>query len=262
MIAKITFNIPYDTHLENDSFVYNLLFGLSRYYYIYGDPVIGDEKGYVTAYVNVYDQFTLYDDDLYDCVKESVQSISENFPEIPNLEILSPLSDKESIWDDSMPLVLTTSLISIDCPLQTLYQGTIVPVYFLKLSTKLAELIYFWNKAYINFENIWLRSKALEIESYKQMACIDSELNIERLDICGQLQTELGVPVYYYLHRYWGSEEYDKDLLCPKCGGNWTVDKGTDSNHDFDYLCDNCKLVSYIASSYEDEYATIGLYNK
>ncbi|MGB5886101.1 MAG: DUF2310 family Zn-ribbon-containing protein [Acinetobacter venetianus] len=55
---------------------------------------------------------------------------------------------------------------------------------------------------------------------------------------------------------HWKNED---TRLCPSCGQNWSTGLNSSEFHHFAFQCDQCRLVSHLAVSYEDErHAVIG----
>ena len=134
----------------------------------------------------------------------------------------------------------------------------------LPVSSQIKDDIYGWEKAYRQYDNIWLDSGVLEIPVYKQLADPKSELSNDGRKICADVEKATGIPTYYYLMRYWGRKNGKDQRKCPACGNQWHIEVKETKKEQFWYFhfqCHECRLVSHKASSYDDErHARIGEY--
>lgn len=83
----------------------------------------------------------------------------------------------------------------------------------------------------------------------KQMRDLNSELTKQGLKICQKLMKKLNKPVYYHLYQYYMSDN-EQNSKCPKCGGEWRLDKPLHDQYDF--KCDQCYLLSNLGYSERD----------
>ena len=134
----------------------------------------------------------------------------------------------------------------------------------LPVSSQIKDDIYGWEKAYRQYDNIWLDCGVLEIPVYKQLADPKSELSNDGRKICADVEKATGIPTYYYLMRYWGRKNGEDQRKCPACGNQWHIEVKETKKEQFWYFhfqCHECRLVSHKASSYDDErHARIGEY--
>ena len=77
--------------------------------------------------------------------------------------------------------------------------------------------------------------------------------------ICKYVEEVTGIATYYYLQCYWGRRKNEDTRLCPSCGQNWSTGLNSNEFHHFAFQCDQCRLVSHLSVSYENErHAVIG----
>lgn len=151
-------------------------------------------------------------------------------------------------------------------PICRLSDGETIPVYLLPLSCKNKEAIYFWQASYHNHDSIWLDSADLETVAYKQLAEVNSGLSEQGRGICAKIEQATAIPTYYYIHRYYGRKNGENERRCPGCGQDWRVKDTTEPDNTFwgfTFKCEQCRLVSHLAFSTEDERrAIVGEYKE
>jgi len=169
-------------------------------------------------------------------------------------------------WQQESFLYLFTHAFDTTAPICLGSTGKVLPTYILPLSEQAREDVYRWMSAYRNHDNIWFDSGTLEIPSYKELVEPESELSRTGRTICNIIEQKTGIPTYYYLNRYWGRKHNEQQRVCPGCGQNWKMtssDVSTDLFSNFPFRCDQCRLVSRDAVSFDDErHARLGEYKK
>ncbi|ENW03303.1 DUF2310 family Zn-ribbon-containing protein [Acinetobacter beijerinckii] len=213
------------------------------------------------------------------CTYINLQGINANLKEyhckygIERLKRVIELFGCEPLWeciDDDVPeqnthwqnasfLYLYTHMNDWQSPVCRGDSGHPIPIFILSGEHKQREEIYFWQQEYKNCDQAWIHSGALEKITYKQLAIPDSELSKAGQNICKYIEEVTGIPTYYYLQRYWGRRRNEDKRLCPSCGQNWSTGLHSSEFHHFAFQCNQCRLVSHLAVSYEDErHAVIG----
>ncbi len=101
-----------------------------------------------------------------------------------------------------------------------------------------------WQRNYNAYDRLQI-SCITEDFCLQQLGDINSEISTIGLEICQNMAKSCGIPVYYYLYKYYGeslaSEQHRK---CPSCNGDWKLET---PYRNFDFKCDNCYLLSNIA---------------
>lgn len=122
-----------------------------------------------------------------------------------------------------------------------------IPFYRLRqldLSTR--ESLLRWQDDYQACDQLFMHSGFGEMWGYGQMSRLQSGLTKDGRQLCAELEAKLGVPVFYYLHRYWGrNEASERRRRCPGCKGTWLLPK---SQGCFDFRCGKCRLLSCLAT--------------
>lgn len=177
-------------------------------------------------------------------------------------------SDREDRrqWQGEKTLYLYTHMFDVYSPICAGSNGRPIPPYLLPLSALQTESIYSWAGSYRCHDDLQISCGALEIPGYKEVATPGSELSKAGRAICREIEEATSMPTYYYLMRYWGRREGEENRVCPSCGGFWKSKTESEQGPGidwFDFRCDDCRLVSHLASSFEDErHARIGEYRK
>ena len=165
-------------------------------------------------------------------------------------------------WARAPFLYLFTTMFDWESPLCRGDNGKPIPLYRLPGTHEDRESIYFWQRAYRDYDATWMRCGVLEIPVYKQLANPSSELSQQGLQICRKVELITSIPTYYYLMRYWGRRMHEENRKCPGCGRAWRTQhspSGSSVFWHFPFQCDRCRLVSHTADVYDDErHAIIG----
>jgi len=192
-----------------------------------------------------------------------LKEVSQAFGRAPQWEVIDDDVPKRfRSWKRSTTLFLFTHAFGRMSPIRCGDTGKPIPSYLLPLPERLREQIYFWAREYVDFDRIWLKSGALEIPAYKELADPNSQFSREGRELCAQLESATTTPTYYLLLRYWGRKEGEASRPCPGCGGRWHAPAPSMKKapfHRFHFRCKKCRLVSYCSSSEDDErHARIG----
>lgn len=160
---------------------------------------------------------------------------------------------------------LFTHFLDRTSPLCAGDDGWPVPLYRLGLDQRTLEGLSSWAGDYRLHDELAIRCGALEMPAYRQLAEADSALSQWGRKLCSAVESVVGRPVYYFLHRYWGFWEDEREAArpCPGCGVAWRVTAtGGRGLGWFDFVCEPCRLVSHKGSSRDDdEKAEIGMWN-
>lgn len=106
-----------------------------------------------------------------------------------------------------------------------------------------------WEYNYKRVLGLWYGSSVGERWAQNQLQNHDSELSIQGIKCCKNIEEVLGVPTYYFLFNYraWGSKK-DLQRKCPNCKCEWYIEGKTDRDV-FAFKCDKCRLVSELSSN-------------
>lgn len=195
--------------------------------------------------------------------KTMLKQIIRIFGKAPGWKIIDDEANKPSPTLKSVPFIyLFTTALNWASPLCRGDGKFRIPAFKLPLTHEQKERLYCWQRSYQLHDNLWLDSGALEIQAYRQLADIDSELTKEGRELCQIVETATKVPTFYYLMRYWGRPKAEENRLCPGCGREWRTIPAETSLKKFwlfDFKCDECRLVSHIGVSFDGgRHARIG----
>ena len=125
-----------------------------------------------------------------------------------------------------------------------------VPLYRLpRFENGAYDDILSWQEIYRNCDSLFMESGAGEMFGYRQMSDLNSNLTILGRELCASLEKRTGVPVFYYLHRYYGaSQKAEAKRRCPGCGSKWVEQE----SNVFGLRCDKCKLFSTVALEFQN----------
>ncbi|NBV21325.1 MAG: hypothetical protein EBS05_05310 [Proteobacteria bacterium] len=143
---------------------------------------------------------------------------------------------------------LFTTFLDVATPLMCGNCRGPIPFYRLRGLTRNArEGILSWRRVYQACDDLFIHSGFGERWGYRQLSRLDSGLTRDGLELRAQLESELKLPVFYYLIRYWGrGEAAESRRRCPGCGGAWLLDKKEGC---FEFRCVPCRLLSARASA-------------
>ncbi len=200
-----------------------------------------------------------------DMARLEFDRVKQEFGREPVCKVLDDgIPRKESRWKRAPFLFLYTHALDRTPPVCRGDNGHYVPTYLLPVSDTVKKSLYFWQRSYSQQDDLWLRSEALGVSCYKQIAEPRSQLTLTGRELCQAIEKNTGIPTYYYLLRFYGRKAGEKNRKCPGCGRNWRHRENKNLRprfHHFDFQCDHCRLVSHVASSLDDpRLAQIGDY--
>jgi predicted nucleic acid-binding Zn ribbon protein len=126
--------------------------------------------------------------------------------------------------------------------------GARIATCLLPLSDFDREYLFFWSDVYYHHLQVWYDSGALEGQAYRQLADPWSELSSEGREHGRIIERASGIPVYYYLMRYWGRRTGEDSRPCPGCRKRWNVPDAEwvrDGIPPFQFICKKCRLISH-----------------
>ncbi len=263
ILYKVTFgSIPAHQRNKAEELIDYYLSALAHNGQLYGDWLLTMHKDQLQAYLPTAGIQAR--NKRYHCQygRKWLKEIVYLFKQEPQWDLIDDDSPKQDTTWTKAPFLYLTFCSEWDSPLYRGDNGRTIPLYRVPGKHEHREMIYFWKRAYQNFESIWYMSRALEIPSYKELASPDSDLSTQGRDICQYIENAIGIPVYYYLMRYWGRRQGEEKRKCPGCGRNWRTIHHVDnpSFHHFHFKCDHCRFVSHLADCCYDNqrYAVIG----
>lgn len=147
-------------------------------------------------------------------------------------------------------LILFARFYSLESPLRCGDCFGVVPLY--QIPTEAGRYyephddLRAWVNNYNACDTLNLGSRLAEKWALRQMGRPRSKLSKEGRRLCRRLEKLMGVPVFYYLHRYYGrSWKKEEARKCPRCKGKWRLKEQW--HNEFDFRCDRCRLLSNIA---------------
>lgn len=165
---------------------------------------------------------------------------------------------RDTLWGGAPWLVLKAPHSGIGSPLRRGDTGAGIPLCRVPIEPKQREEIAFWQKGFDDLDSVWINSGALERAAWRELADVRREPAREGMESCRAIEAALGIPVYYFLPRYYGRREgVDPDLRCPGCGGEWLAE-GSCPKLSIHYLCKRCRLASERAVEKNAAWAAIG----
>ncbi len=186
-----------------------------------------------------------------------IEKIFDIFGKNPTWKIVDDRVPKRfPNWRSSKGLVLYTDMFGYVNCVYKLNRKEKIPLYLLPLDDQEIEDIHFWIRSYRLHDGIWIGSGKLEIPAYKELADPTTELSTTGRELCSIIEKKTKIPTYYYMMRYWGRIEGEKRRRCPLCGDSWATEYATRDEAkfwEFDFLCEKCRLVSSLASSYDNQ---------
>ncbi|HEX2746593.1 MAG TPA: DUF2310 family Zn-ribbon-containing protein, partial [Verrucomicrobiales bacterium] len=180
--------------------------------------------------------------------KKDLRKVIEAFGRAPEWRILDDRESRPaSTWRSAPFLYLFTTALDRDLSVCRGDGKPPVPVFRLPVTWDVKERLYRWKGSYYHHDNIWLACGALERAAYRQLADLKSQLSVEGRDLCREIETATGVPVYYYLMQYKGWRGGEVHKACPGCDGAWRTESLPEPSRrwwQFIFKCDLCRLVS------------------
>lgn len=188
------------------------------------------ERRYFNQYVSEWFVYFAKDDCVITPLGEDINSSNITTPE------------QESAF------ILTTNPYTLESPVIGLDSLNPVPIHYLPKTYH--DGTYFnllcWKRDYQACDGLQMRCYVGEKWALNQMGEFDSELTTQGREICQILAEKLQKPVYYYLHKYYISENQEH-AKCPSCGGDWRLP--TPLHERYDFKCDRCFLLSNLGIS-------------
>lgn len=109
-----------------------------------------------------------------------------------------------------------------------------------------------WSLNYQAYDTLQMSCVAEEAQILDEISNIDSDLTRQGLDLCELIEDLTGNKTYYYLMRANGvSEITERNRKCPGCGADWY--RPEQLHNRFDFVCEECRLLSNIAWSIDPE---------
>lgn len=197
--------------------------------------------------------------------KEDLRKVVETFGREPCWVMLDDETPKRSpSWKSAPFLYLHANMLDWAPPVRRGDNGEPIPSYLLPVTDLNRDHLYSWARSYQDHERVWIASGTLEIPAYRELANPGSRLPQEGLSLCRAIEKATDIPMYYYMKRYWGRRQGEESRKCPGCGRRWATGLQGAEDRDlweFDFRCDDCRLVSHVADAYDDErHARIGEY--
>ena len=181
--------------------------------------------------------------------------VSENYRKLSSLNItltqriIGKEINSSNICDcdDCKNYILYTDYLTLESPLHCGNCFGIIPLY--KIPKTYDDEYYdikCWESNYQSCDNLQMNCSVGAQFGIGQLSKINSNLNIEGLNICKNIINLTGKNVYYYLYHYTNkpSIKNQLDRKCPSCGGDWILDEKLFGI--FDFKCDKCLLLSNI----------------
>ncbi len=142
---------------------------------------------------------------------------------------------------------LFTNFLDVGSPLRCGGCRRAIPLYRLPgLSRDSRDGLRCWRWQYQACDDLFMRSGFGERWGYRQLSSLGSGLTAEGFEVRKQVEKELKLPVYYYLHRYFGrGEAAERKRRCPGCGGEWLLPRREGC---FEFRCEPCRLLSCLAT--------------
>lgn len=265
LFARISF-VPNNDHEEAElvSAAENFLAALYRNGQIVGESVSGWFEGIFDAIVYASHRDSLHPKYYSRWVQQALTEVRAGFGADPICEIIDDnVSLPVPTLKSATSLFLYCESVSGASPVRHGNRGTPVAVPLLTITDELSDQICDWSSSYVNHDRIFFGGGPLEIAAYHQLADPFSELMSEGRWLAAAIEKTVGVAVYSYLLRHWGTQDGEENRRCPGCGGDWTTDSSPHPSrepfHRFHFRCDPCRMVSHVAATLDEpEMAEIG----
>lgn len=162
-----------------------------------------------------------------------------------------PDSDHQCPGHPKAELILFADVYSVESPLRCAKCFGTLPLYTMPHNERGDQQdIVSWERAYRACNDLRPRKGSAQAFAYHEMENPESELSQSGVEICARLHAATGRHVWYYLTRARGlSLEAERERRCPRCGGEWLLDKPW--HHRFDFRCDRCRLLSKLSWPFE-----------
>ena len=249
--AKVVFNINSYRFKEEQEECMELLIS----YWRMNGQIIGQEhlwareKDYYSMYLSVPEKISLHEK----CNNKQTQNRLDILEKIglekPIIRILDYKESNSSMCNckSVSEYILYTTYITFEPPLRCKKCFKAIPLYSLAKfydNNDYYPLIA-WQDDYKACDSLQMNCRVGVRFALNQMASIDSELTKAGLEVCRGIEKLTGKNTYYYLYKY-SAKSRKQEMLrkCPKCGGDWLLNKPL--HNIFDFECKKCKLLSNI----------------
>jgi predicted nucleic acid-binding Zn ribbon protein len=188
-------------------------------------------------------------------VKAAIEKLAVAGFQAPVIKLVGadPFSAQSCTCSQRSYLILYANALSLESCLRCGDCWQPVPSYQIPrqaatpMKGELHDRLIFWQGYYRSCDRLQLGCTVGERFGLREMSQHNSALAQMGLEICQDIAVLLGIPVYYYLHRYRGrSKAKERQRLCPSCHGEWLL---AERVHYFDFKCDRCRLLSNLAMS-------------
>lgn len=133
--------------------------------------------------------------------------------------------------------------------------GRPIPLYRLRIPEQTRRDITGWASTYRLLDKLQLNCGALEEESDRELSHPDSKLSQSGRSLCRTLEEDLGIPVYYFLFRYFEFSDGGADRRCPSCTSDWSQEAEGDPYSgiaSFSFRCSSCRLLSNMGEEIDE----------
>lgn len=216
------------------------------------------------AYVSIPRPNSLYIKFSSPWVAKTLELLKKVFGKTPTFELLEPPQQKRyRSWQSAQSLYLYTDMFEELSPVRSPDFTSPIPLYLLPISCDTRDYLSRWVEDYQNHDSLWIGCGELEIQAYKQLANLQSELCKHGREYCQEIEKATRIPTYFYLMRYFSYRKNEDKRLCPGCGKKWAlrIPFGP-SRRPFDFRCKKCRLVSCVGVEDNDRYAKIGEFHR
>lgn len=196
------------------------------------------------------EQDSLHPDNHSDFVNYCLNKLSEASLLTPKVRLLGRDINSEQVAEEQTPdwQVLYTTYVHTCSPLRSGESLLPIPLY------RNPATLNGDHKSVIKWQTEWQACDEIQMggackaehAALREITDVSSDLFRRGWDLRGRIEYLTGIPTYYYQYRVGGISLADeKQRKCPKCGGEWRLDKPL---HDIFYFkCDNCRIVSNIS---------------
>ncbi len=146
-------------------------------------------------------------------------------------------------------LILFTDYLTLESPLRCGNCFDPVALYRVPATKDFEYLdVLQWAADYKACDTLQMGCTTGERFGEQQLVRHDSSLSIRGRQICRRLAERTNAPTYYHLHKSRGrSLGAERRRRCPNCHGDWLLAERWHNR--FDFRCDDCRLLSNVASN-------------
>ena len=183
-------------------------------------------------------------------VKAALKRLEEACRAEPEIEIFPGFEQPDHLAALDSPAELLVDPLE-NSPIRD-ENGLGVPLYLLPGDDDVREKLFVWSQQFRMIAALQGKCPALELEAYREVANQWSSLNRVGRNWASFLESELNVPTYYRLHRFYGNEDdRHHKQCCPGCGQPWFLPEGGEG---IDFQCVSCRLVSSLPTDTRGDY--------